>query len=32
MWLHNFWKKHVFEKSESKSGDQVTYWEGTFKR
>ena len=32
MWLHNFWKKHVFEKPESKSGDQVTYWEGTFKR
>ena len=27
MWLHNFRKKHVFEKPESKSGDQVTYWE-----
>ena len=32
MWLHSFWKKHVFEKPESMSGDQVTYWEGTFKR
>ena len=27
-----FGKKHVFEKPESKSGDQVTYWEGTFKK
>ena len=25
-------KKHVFEKPESRSGDQVTYWEGTYKR
>ena len=31
MWLHNFWKKHVFEKPESRSKDQVAYWEGTFK-
>ena len=27
-----FRKKHVFEKPETKFGDQVTYWEGTFKR
>ena len=27
-----FGKRHVFEKPESRSGDQVTYWEGTFKR
>ena len=25
-------EKHVFEKPESRSGDQVTYWEGTSKR
>ena len=31
-WLHNFWKKRVFEKPELRSGDQVIYWEGTFKR
>ena len=27
-----FLEKRVFEQPESKSGDQVTYWEGTFKR
>ena len=27
-----FGKKHVFEKPESRSGDQVTYWEGTSRR
>ena len=31
-WLPYSWKKHVCEKPESKSGDQITYWEGTFKR
>ena len=27
-----FGKRHVFEKPESRYGDQVTYQEGTFKR
>ena len=27
-----FWKKHVFEKPKSGSGDQVAYWEGTSRR
>ena len=27
-----FLEKRVFEKPESWSGDQVTYWEGTFKK
>ena len=27
-----FLEKRVFEKPESKSRDQVTYWEGTFER
>ena len=30
--IPRFLEKRVFEKPESRSGDQVTYWESTSKR